>query len=290
MTAAVGRGVWLLVPHGQGVDIYRRAVGTGRWLRTVLVPFKAAGLNVGGAPPSGSIYLGPRGIVTVVAGWGLTGTAAANRFFISSDDGATFTQHSAGTWFHITAVTFADARHGVTVSGPTGAQTRLYRTADGGASWSPVAMPIALTPGQQFELDTPVARGTTFQLPVTVNESDGSQHVYLYTSTNDAMTFTRPPTEALQIPAQYTAGEEPVAVLGDIVWVPARGALYESTDSGRTWTTIPATTQAGPISLIDASHAVGVVVDSGCHNGKSDCYYYSYLVATDDGGRTWHTI
>ena len=44
------------------------------------------------------------------------------------------------------------------------------------------------------------------------------------------------------------------------------------------------------LSLIDATHAIPVIVDSGCHHHKSDCYNHTYLAATNDSGRTWQTI
>jgi photosystem II stability/assembly factor-like uncharacterized protein len=66
--------------------------------------------------------------------------------------------------------------------------------------------------------------------------------------------------------------------------------LYQSDDGGQTWATVPYELPISELAVIDSSHAVALVSDAGCRQFKSDCYEYRYLVATDDAGRTWHTI
>jgi hypothetical protein len=45
-----------------------------------------------------------------------------------------------------------------------------------------------------------------------------------------------------------------------------------------------------PISLISSSQAIGTATDSGCRSSKTDCYDYSYLIASTDGRRSWRTL
>lgn len=85
-------------------------------------------------------------------------------------------------------------------------------------------------------------------------------------------------------------GEPELAEDGTTIWVPLGSRIYETTDRGGHWTSIATNAFAGSIGLDGGSRAIGVLSDSGCRQFKSDCYYYSFLDTTSDGGRTWHTV
>jgi hypothetical protein len=287
ITTAPGRGLWLAVAHDLTIDLYRQHYPSTNWSHTALTATKPAGLNLGGAPPGVSITLQAGQVVTVVGTWGLSTAVAFVAPFYSADDGATFVQHPAnvsGYWF---SLTFRTPQYGVLIGGVSTLSNRIYRTTDGGTSWTPVTIP-SLGSGQPM-FSTPTIDGTSIELPVTLTNDNGDQQVSIYRSTDDGATFTAssPP---LALPAAISAGQVPVAILGRTVWVPAQGRIYESGDSGETWTTIPSPGTPYVIDLIDNSRAIATATDSGCAKGQSECHGYAYLVMTTDNGRHWRPI
>jgi len=289
ITTAPGRGLWLAVAHKLTIDLYRQTNPSTEWSRTDLTVTKPAGAtNVGGAPPRVSITLHARRVVTVVGTWGLSTAVAFVAPFYSADDGATFVQHPAnvsGYWF---SLTFRTPQYGILIGGVSTLSNRIYRTVDGGTSWTPVTISVPRSGERVY--GTPAIDGTALELPITLTKSNGDQEVSIYRSTNDGATFTTPSSPPLAIPAAVSPGEVSAAILGRTVWVPARGRIYESTDGGQSWTTIPSPGTPYVIDLIDSSHAIATATDSGCANGKSECYGYAYLVTTTDSGRHWRAI
>ncbi len=228
--------------------------------------------------------------MTVVADWGFTSTEAYSTLFISSDGGAAFAQHRTNIGWSVWSDTFVSAQQGIAAAGPVA--NFLYRTGDGGASWSPVTIPgLPSGPGVSYvSYGTPGADGTRLLLPVIVTSGDGAQTISVYRSTDAGAAFTGPTGPPLQVPASLSAGEVTPAIAGSVIWLPARGRIYESTDAGATWTTVTTAQSPSPISLISRSQAIGIATDSGCRHFKSGCYYYTDLVSTTDGGRTWQNL
>jgi hypothetical protein len=289
ITASVGRGVWLAVWRSPAIDLYWRDAGSASWSRRRLVPLPSA-FNLTGQLPGVSITLAPSDVVTVVASWGITSTAAYSTLFISSDDGAAFVQHRTNIGLTLVSDTFLSPLQGIVVAGPVA--NFLYRTADGGASWSLVTIPgLPAGPGIGYvSYGTPGPDRAQILLPVIVTSSDGAQSISVYRSTNGGAAFTGPTGPPLQIPVSLSAGQVSPAITGSVIWLPARGRIYQSTDSGATWTAVNTTQSPDPINLINGSQAIGIATDSGCRGGKSDCYYYTYLIGTTDDGRTWRTL
>jgi photosystem II stability/assembly factor-like uncharacterized protein len=288
ITAAPGRGLWLAVAHELTIDLYRQTNPSTQWSRTDLTVTQPAGLNLGGAPPGVSITLHAGRVVTVVGMWGLSTAVAFVAPFYSADDGATFVQHPAnvgGYWF---SLTFRTPQYGILIGGVSTLSNRIYRTADGGTSWTPVTIPV---PGSgQRVYGTPAIDGTSIEVPVTLTKNNGDQQVSIYRSTDDGASFTAPSSPPLAIPAAVSAGDVSAAMLGRTVWVPARGRIYESSNGGQTWTTVPSPGAPYVIDLIDSSRAIATATDAGCAKGKSECHGYAYLVMTTDNGRHWRPI
>jgi hypothetical protein len=126
-----------------------------------------------------------------------------------------------------------------------------------------------------------------FEVPLVVLATDGGQTVSIYRSP-DGATFAPLDQPPLHIPAKYDGDTGTGAILGNVIWQQAaEGRTYESTDSGRGWTTTVAPLTPYPLSLINARTAIGVASNSGCLSGKTNCFSYRYPVVTNDSGRTW---
>ncbi len=281
VASAAGRGLWLAVWQSPAIELYHQDAGSAGWSRSMLVPqlpsqyafLEEELLTV-------SITLAPADVVTVVADWGITATGAYSSLFISSDDGAAFTQHPTAIPSHVWSDTFVSAQQGFIVAGA--GMNFLYWTDNGGATWSPVTG--LRSSGSGFRYGTPGADGPTLLLPVIVTSGDGAQSVSIYRSTDAGASFAGPTGPPLTIPAAFSTIAAPViSAAGNVVWLPAAGRIYETSDAGATWTTVmtaPSAAPATPISLISPSQAIGMAGNSPD----------TYLVATTDGGRTWRTL
>ncbi len=290
VTAAAGRGCWLAVWRSPVIDMYYGDPGAASWSRLTLVPeLPSSEAFLARQAPTVSITLAPAGVVTVVADWGLTSTSAYSTVFISADDGAAFTQHPTGIGMYLWSATFVSAQRGIIIAGPV--MNFLYRTSDGGASWSPVRIP-GLPPSAPGAISygTPGADRTQLLLPVIVTSSDGAQSIRIYRVQGAGAAVIGPTGPPLEVPASLSAGQVTPAFAGSVIWLPARGRVYESSDAGAAWTAVRTAESPFPISVISRSEAIGIATDSGCRGFKSDCYYYTYLVATSDGGRNWRTL
>jgi hypothetical protein len=291
ITAADGRGLWLAVWRRSAIDLYHQGPGSGGWSHRTLGPRLPSSLAwLDETIPHISISLGPANVVTVVADFGLTSTHGYSTLFISSDGGTIFTQHPTNISLFVSSVTFLSAQQAMIVAGPVA--NDLYRTADGGASWSLVTIPgLPSGPAVSYvSYGTPGIAGTQLLLPVIVTGSSGVQAISIYRSTDAGATFAGPTGPPLKVPASVSAGEVQPAIAGSVIWLPASGRIYQTINAGATWTTVMSVQSAYPISLISGSQAIGTATDSGCRSFKTDCYYYSYLIATNDGGRSWRTL
>jgi hypothetical protein len=291
ITATAGRGMWLAVWRRPAMDLYNQRLGRTGWSERTLVPSLPSSLGfLGRQLPGVSITLRPANLVTVVADWGITSTAHYSTLFISSDGGTTFAQHPTRIGLFVSSDTFVSPQRGVIVAGPV--NNDLYRTADGGASWVPVTIPgLPSGPAVSYlSYGTPGASGTQLLVPVTVTSSDGAQALSIYRSTDAGAAFAGPTGPPLSLPASLSAGDISPAISGTVLWLPARGRIYQTINAGMTWRTVMTAQSVYPISLISASQAIGTATYSGCRSFKTDCYNYSYLIATTDGGRSWRAL
>jgi photosystem II stability/assembly factor-like uncharacterized protein len=211
-------------------------------------------------------------------------TTEFSLLFVSHDGGRHFTEHDMGIGLRIGVPVFADGQHAVVVAGA--AMSLLYRTDDGGATWSqvPVPGPRAV---QTLTYGTPAIVDSRFEVAVSIRGGDGAQSVSIYRSTDDGATFAPLEQPPLQIPAKYDGGAETAAILGNVIWLAAGGRIYESIDGGGSWDTTVARVSPYPLSPISGGSAIGVARNSGCLDGKTSCFSYEYPVVTSDGGRTW---
>lgn len=176
ITAAGGRGLWLVAWRRLAIELYHLDAGLAGWSRRTLAPSLPSSLAfLRGQRPGVSITLAPASVVTVVADRGITSTQAYSTLLISTDDGLTFAQHPADIGLFVSSDTFLSPQRGLIVAGPV--NNDPYRTADGGASWSPVTIPgLPSGPAVSYvSYGTPAAAGTQLLLPVIVTSSDGAQ-------------------------------------------------------------------------------------------------------------------
>jgi hypothetical protein len=78
--------VWLAVSDRGAVTVYRRAAADPGWQHTEFAV--RAGRYLRDVPPTVSISPGPDRLLSLVAGWGLTGSSAINHVYLSTDDTA----------------------------------------------------------------------------------------------------------------------------------------------------------------------------------------------------------
>jgi photosystem II stability/assembly factor-like uncharacterized protein len=297
VSSETGRALWLAAGSSNGVLMYRKQ-GASAWTGpTPLIPswatISAAGL--GGPIQNASITPGPSGLVTVTEVIGLGNFTAAEALFVSTDDGLTFAPHpsraqSSGPYW--SSIVFATAQDGALISGAGTKPHDINYTTDGGATWagSTVTGLPASSVGD-YELGQLVLAGSDIELPVTTFALGSNDYTFLLLVSHDGGANFAPTGAGVpSVGKAFGAFDS----LDQVSWaVFDAAAIRESTDGGKTWTTVAAGgLPAGvtSIHLTGATSATAVVAEAGCDSNKTNCYNRTYLVATTDDGQTWVNI
>jgi photosystem II stability/assembly factor-like uncharacterized protein len=288
---APGRPIWLAVKSGDGYLLYRKADAAAAWSSVLLTPSWALLSSTSGPADMVEITAGAGGIVTVAETMSGGSTSAVTSLFVSTDDGSSFVQHPprsgslANTYW--ASVTFATAQDGLVIAGPDTYPHVFLYTSDGGSTWSESKV-TGLPAAPNYTPGPPMLVGSDIQVPVTICETVCSTSAFLLLVSHDGGASFNP--QGVGIPA----AANPIGAVGSLgqnIWVTTGGGpLQETTDGGRTWTSVVQTGLPVNISVLDLTgptSATAVVIDSGCASNKTNCWYRNYLVATTDGGRTW---
>jgi photosystem II stability/assembly factor-like uncharacterized protein len=179
---------------------------------------------------------------------------------------------------------FSD-RVAYTLSIGNGELSRIYKTNDGGASWT---LQLANTDPQIF-LDAMAF----WSEDAGIAFSDSVDGRFVIFTTANGRTWERIPPErlpeALPNEGAYAASGTNLAIHGDHVWIGTTASrVLHSPDRGRTWTVtqtpIPTSASAGIFSIAFRDPQHGIVV-GGDYRKESEAI--DNAAVTADGGRTW---
>ncbi len=212
------------------------------------------------------------------------------------------TSDGGGTWSRMVApqsaaVSFANASDGISSSGP--ASRGAYITHDGGQTWTPLnnALP---SPYQYDVFGYPRWVGQhTAVIPAYLLDSNRQpQGVGFYVTADNGRSW--------QIGATMPVGSGvglgmPLIAVGLDSWLVAEPSLPPApqsqhfqitTDHGKSWHAggnLPSGA-IDAISFADQASGWVTITTSGCKGFKTDCYSYTGLYQTDDGGDTWSQV
>lgn len=166
---------------------------------------------------------------------------------------------------------------------------QLWHSDDAAAGWREVQLPAGLR--ASVGIAAPFLAGAEVVLPVTLN---GAQSREAWLGSSDGGRTWR------QLALVTVGGDTgqgvalPAAHAGDrILVVSPVGGLFSTTAAGQALPPIsPNGLPVGVMRLKFTSVSSGwaLVVENGCHNGKSDCHSQTSLFKTTDGGQTWSRL
>ena len=198
-------------------------------------------------------------------------------------------------------IVFSSALDGWAVTGPTfggsGQQTSpggvLYRTTDGGASWSPAS---GLPSKDQFALPTFFGTHTGVVLSNPAGVPKQSTSVFVTDDGGVTWTAHRLPTIAGLASFKPRGLGFRIAAIGPANWkIDAGSAIFSTTNAGRTWTRsvpIPMSESGSVSSVVFSSSRDGMAVSlpPGCSEPNTVPHgplCYPSLTVTTDGGNQW---
>lgn len=174
---------------------------------------------------------------------------------------------------------------------------RLYRTMDGGLTWSEVS--LTLPSSLQAQAATlrptmvlPSFFGAEGVLPVFFDSP--STRIAVFYSSTDGQNWA--PGQALSDPefAEYGGGLPlPTSVMSATVWAVASGpGLYITSDRGRTWrhTLAPNASGARDLAMPTLSQLWVSFTDIHCVSKGVGCTTVAGVERSDDGGTTWSHV
>lgn len=216
-------------------------------------------------------------------------------FLRTVDGGATWRADTVpgATGLDFRDVHAVDASIAYLMSAGEGAQSRIYKTTDGGRSWTlqfTNLHPKGFFDGMAFR---DAERGMAYSDPV-----DGR---FLVIATSDGgRSWTELPRASLppSLPgeAAFAASGTGIVVRGDTVWFGTGGGaiarVFRSTDRGRTWTAVPTPLAAGKASAGVFSVAFGDARNGVAVGGDyaNPTVVEGNVARTTDGGVTWRRI
>ncbi len=254
---------------------------------------KSSSLDIG----QGGDFYAPGNIqfVDLLHGWLLVHVGKAMShdyvFIFSTQDGGKTWQRIVDPWLDNldmsctkTGLTFADAKNGLATGDCNGVVTNsvyLYRTSDGGNTWQKVYLRAAAGLPDMFTNESNVCgtynpgfSGQFAWVTVQCNAYDpGVEKTFLYTSDDYGQIWGSHaiPASAVDFVQFLNPGKG---------WFAGNGRVYQSGDSGVTWSPVSGLGGEGQLNFIDQK--TGWMV---ARTGDS-----IRLVVTTDGGATWNPV
>lgn len=295
---------WIAIAPGPGrsaVTVLGRSPATGAWTSTH-IPLGALSIPAGGAATTSLSFTdASHGWLLVSAQITHTGSAELLR---TTDGGATWTRPGgagalpgAGTLDFISpALGYLDADSATGSSG-------WWVTRDAGRSWAQLRLPApaARKSDSVSIIGSPALAGGALVLAASFTapgqgRPDGAG---LYRSTDLGATWTVRPLASATPAGPYSfaaapdgsayvlLGDQPARDLQSFTWVTSR-----STDGGRSFTDTTSVHRffPGPVTLAGPGVLWTIAGSDGCQGLKTDCWSTTGLVASTDGGATWHQV
>jgi photosystem II stability/assembly factor-like uncharacterized protein len=247
-------------------------------------------------------------------GWALVGGGTVTgTLYTTADGGASWT--TVGPTPFDGELVFRDGQHGWGRTGPNGLGPggslvhpggALYRTADGGRTWTAVdPLGIGPEPSAPALTTAPRARsavygvpalfGSDVVVPAWVQGPTPGATVDVLVSHDDGATWSgRSAPDDLNA-SRYTGDIGfPFSASSVTDWVVYIGPrLYSTRDGGATWTTVepePTWQTIEAVDFVSAARGWAEVINQGCTTPPVDRCTLPTLVSTDDGGRTWSIL
>jgi photosystem II stability/assembly factor-like uncharacterized protein len=283
---------------GSTVTVMRRSSITQRWASTS-VPLGALTISPGAATAPSLSFTDPEN------GWLLVGEQITHTGFgellRTTDGGVTWTlQAGQRTLPAVGAIHFLTQQVGYLGAASTGA---WWTTRDAGQSWTRLQLPMPATKKSDSVsiISAPALAGdavvvaASFRTPA----QGGDDGVGIYRSANLGATWTIQPLASEAATEQYSFDaapdgsslvllrSQPARDLQTFTWVISR-----STDGGRSFTDTSSvhTFYPGPLVLAGHDDLWTVGGANGCTSLKTGCWRTAGLIASDDGGASWHQV
>ena len=305
---AVGQNdLWLaledvpgLVPYSQSIDGSDRGGGIDRSTdggRTWSFSALPGCLQACGANLSMSFVDAEQGFAAIGSG-----QPGSTMLFSTDDGGATWTELGAKRNLGGSAqIVFSSALDGWAITGPTlgdrGQQTSpggvLYRTTDGGVSWSPA---LGLPSKERFAL--PTFFGTKTGVMLSNPDGAPAESTSVFVTDDGGVSWTAHPLPAIGGLASLKPrglGSRFVAI-GPTSWrIDIGSALYSTSNSGRIWTWFvpkPASEAGSVSSVVFSSSGDGMAITlppdcSGPNFEPQGPQCFPSLTVSTDGGSQW---
>lgn len=217
---------------------------------------------------------------SATSAWAVTVGSSGSRILHTIDGGQIWTEQGQGTTFtdansYAEMVHFFSPTEGLVAGDPLSQSTgpELYRTLDGGQTWTPVTLPPALLNEDLASFRLAVV-GNTIWLPTDAGR--------VYRSADRGATWTVTATPTGLDPTGLAFRDAQNGLMSFLDDAGTDHLLYRTTDGGASWTPV---TYSGPLHGISLSAVPGTsnYVSVGGNVGNDD-QGSSY---TRDNGQTW---
>jgi hypothetical protein len=283
---------------GSTVTVMRRSSITQSWTSTS-APLGALTISPDAAATTWLSFADPDN------GWLIVGEQITHTEFgellRTTNGGVTWTlQAGQRALPAIGAIHFLTPQVGYLRAASTGA---WWTTRDAGQSWTQLQLPTPATKKSDSVsiISAPTLAGDTVVLAAsfTTPAQGSGDGVGIYRSTDLGATWTVRPLASETATEQYNFAaapdgsslvllrSQPAPGLQTFTWVTSR-----STDGGRSFTDTSSVHNFYPGPLMLADHDTLWTIDGadGCQSLKTDCWSTAGLIASSDGGASWHQV